>query len=122
MQKPRQGVPIRFIECSACGRNFEACEEYFDLEDDLECIFCVFGDPVPEAFEKMDYIVLEDSEDYTPRRLQECFSKIDEPTAEQQMVNEAKEPKRKKPKNKHNSGNKHHNHTESDSEKSTTLV
>lgn len=115
-------MPIRFIECSACGRNFEACQEFFDLEDDLECAFCVFGDPIPEAFEKMDYVVLEDLEDRTPRRLQECFSKIDEPTVEQQMVSEAKEPKRKKPKNKHNSANKPINQPENDSDKLTTLV
>lgn len=69
---------VIFKECASCGKNYEFVKEYWDFDEDENCTFCSQGEAFPEVFTDLDYILLEDLDKYIPKRIQDCFSKIDE--------------------------------------------
>lgn len=100
---------IIFKLCSSCNKNYEFVKDYWDFEEDENCTFCSQGEPIPEIFTDLEYVLLEDLEKYVPKRIQDCFSKIDEeiqqPVRAEPVVIEEK-PKikhKKKPRDKKDS-------------------
>jgi hypothetical protein len=87
-----------FKQCSACNRNFEFVEAYWQFEDDAECVYCINGETTPEAFKNLEYVVLEDLD--MPQKIEECFSHIDEPLPVEEAPPVVPKKAKKTPKNK----------------------
>ena len=77
---------VIFKTCSICQKHYEFIDLYWDFKDDVECVYCAQGDPLPHNFENLEFITAEDLE--IPLQIEECFKNIDQ-TIEKQMIEES---------------------------------
>lgn len=75
-QNQRSPALVIFKFCDSCHKNYEFVTDFWTFFEDTECSYCSQGDPLPEDFEELEFITIEDLEKHTPKRIQDCFSQI----------------------------------------------